>query len=326
MDLFIEWRADRKRDGYRDMPGQTEPLDHDSRRALKLRGQIFTFAARLMNSQHRLSLFAVDISNEHARLYRFDPSCVVVSEPIFYRRDSRLLDTFFLRYSIASPAERGHDPTVVPATDAEKTLFHARVREYLERAERNNLRAHPDAKKLADKQVFRVQVNDLSGRLHWYLASRVGDVSDNRPPCGRFTRGFISTPATLQNDTAKGTQTVGEKANLFWLKDSWRPGCSESELSIYNKLKAKGVPNLPDIICAGDIQDGTALQSTLNDSVASERNHRRAQPKKPIHCMVHHRMVSQLLIPLTSVRNAKELLLVGRDIMNSKSLRFLRSI
>ena len=102
MDLFIEWRADRKRDGYRDAPGEKGPLDHDSRRALKLRGQMFTFAAHLMNSQHRLSLFAVDISNETARLYRFDPSCVVISEPIFYRRDSKLLDTFFLRYSIAS--------------------------------------------------------------------------------------------------------------------------------------------------------------------------------------------------------------------------------
>ena len=178
---------------------------------------------------------------------------------------------------------------------------------------------HPDAKKLAGKPVFRVQVNDLNGRLHWYLASRVDDVSGNRPPCGRFTRGFISTPTTPQTDNGKDMQTLDDKANLFWLKDSWRPSRNESELSIYNKLKAKGIPNLPEIICAGDIQDGPTLQSTSNDSVYSERNHH-TQPTKPIHRMVHHRIVSRLLIPLTSVQNAKELLLVGRDVLNSKSL------
>ena len=106
---------------------------------------------------------------------------------------------------------------------------------------------------------------------------------------------------------------------------AWRPSCDEAELSIYNKLKAKGIPNLPDIICAGDIRDGDTFQTTLNDTVASERNHARARPNKPIRGMVHHRIVSRLLIPLTSVRNAKELLLVGRDILTSKISSLIRA-
>ena len=137
MDLFVEWRVEAKRDSYLEDFDGKQALDHESRRALKLRAQMFAFAARLIDSKHRLFLFAVDIYGDRARLYRFDPSSVVVSEPILFRKDSRPLDKFFMRYTAASPAERGHDPTIAPATDLEKALFRARVMEYRERVEKN---------------------------------------------------------------------------------------------------------------------------------------------------------------------------------------------
>ena len=142
--MFSEWRVDAECDGYRESITYKERLDSDHRQTLKIRGQLFNFAGRIMDSQHRLFLFAVDIYGDHARLYRFDPSCVVVSEPILYREDSRPLDNFFLRYAAASPIERGLDPTILPTSVAEKNLFYDRVKEYLERAERYNLRSHPD--------------------------------------------------------------------------------------------------------------------------------------------------------------------------------------
>ena len=325
MDLFVEWRVEATRDGYLEDFDGKQALDHESRRALKLRAQMFTFAARLIDSQHRLFLFAVDIYGDRARLYRFDPSCVVVSEPILFRKDSRPLDEFFMRYTAASPAERGYDPTIVPATDLEKALFRARVIEYRERVEKNNLRSHPDVNALTD-DVVRVQVNDSQGGVNWYLACRCGKASSDRSPCGRFTRGFIATPASLDDPPEQTHPTVSpsavKKGRLFWLKDSWRPADDDSELSVYNQLKAKGVPNLPEIICAGDILCDAASQDSLNSTVLSDlHDHTWARPTKPIHHMIHHRIVSVLLIPLTSVRNARELLLVGRDILTSKLLQ-----
>ena len=128
MDIFTQWRLDEERDGYRETFQDNQILDDGSETALGIRAQLFTRAAHLMDSQHRLFLFAVDIYGSRARLYRFDPSCVVVSEPIHYHEDPQLLYDFFVRDSSLSPEQRGHDPTVIPATEAEKTLFCARVR------------------------------------------------------------------------------------------------------------------------------------------------------------------------------------------------------
>ena len=139
MDMFVEWRAGADRDAYRETFVGRESLDCDSKRAFKLRGQMLAFVARLMDSQHRLCVYAVDIYGDRARLYRFDTSSVVVSEPILFREDGKLLDQFFLRYSAASPVERAFDPTVIPATVAEKTLFQERGYEVLRESREEQL-------------------------------------------------------------------------------------------------------------------------------------------------------------------------------------------
>ena len=325
MDMFIEWRVGTKLDPYRETFVGHESVDYESDEALKIRGHMFSFAARLMDSQHRLFVFAVDIYGDRARLYRFDPSSVVVSEPILFRKNSKLLDQFFLRYSSASPVERGYDPTIIPATTAEKALFRSRIAAYFERAERNNFRIHPDVKTLSN-EVFRVQVNAADGNVHWYLGCKAGKELSDRSPCGRFTRGFIATPVVQNAPTSSPyrgkSAEAADKPILFWLKDSWRPSCAESELSIYGKIKARGVPHLPEIFHAGDIYDGAISQETLNDTVLSGDDHSWARPTKTIRHMVHHRIVLELLIPLTSVQTPKELLLVGKDILIGKAAQF----
>ena len=83
---------------------------------------------------------------------------------------------------------------------------------------------------------------------------------NGRSPCGRFTRGFVATPISPEGSTSfprhsnfENAQSKKDKANLFWLKDSWRPNCDEPEITIYYELKAKSVTNLPEIIHTGDI-------------------------------------------------------------------------
>ena len=100
---------------------------------------MLAFVARPIDSQHRLCVYVVDIYGDRARIYRFDTSFVVVSEPILFREDGKLLDQFFLRYSAASPVERAFDPTVIPATVAEKTLFQERGYEVLRESREEQL-------------------------------------------------------------------------------------------------------------------------------------------------------------------------------------------
>ena len=120
-----------------------------------------------------------------------------------------------------------------------------------------------------------MQVNTTDRDIHWYLVCKSGKVPSDQSPCGIFTRGFIATPispvastSSPQRDSSgKSPQLQEDKAKLFWLKDSWRPSSCESEISVYNELKARGIPHLPEVLHAGDICDEATPQSTLNDSV-----------------------------------------------------------
>ena len=327
MDLFVQWRLGEERDGYRESFVGNQILDDGSNYALEIRAQLFSCAACLMDSQHRLFLFAVDIYDSRARFYRFDSSCVVVSEPIHYRDDPQPLYDFFVRYFSLSPEQRGHDPTVVPATKAEKVLFQATIKEYFERVETGELREHPDIHTLGSA-VSKVQVNDVKGKARWYLASKCSTIPVHSSPCGRFTRGYIATPLpcdmTVPSNTSKKPIGVKQSGNasgkLYWLKDCWRPDTAESETSIYNKLKAKGLPNLPDIICSGDVSVNGKPQETFNDTLVSKRKTlvwMRFTNKIPHR--IHHRIVAEILIPFANIENARQLLLVGRDILTGTS-------
>ena len=58
MDLFVQWRLGEERDGYRESFVGNQILDDGSNYALEIRAQLFSRAACLMDSQHRLFLFA----------------------------------------------------------------------------------------------------------------------------------------------------------------------------------------------------------------------------------------------------------------------------
>ena len=86
---------------------------------------------------------------------------------------------------------------------------------------------------------------------------------------------------------------------------------------MYRYLKEKDVENIPAIKCMGDVFDGTTRQETLNDSLCHDK--KADQWRRPVHViphMIHYRIVTELLIPIGEVQDARELLLVGRDILN----------
>ena len=128
LDMFIEWKADAQVDAFRSsFPDDKRPMEADSIKATETRGQIYSYAAQVMDSQHRRWLFSVSVCGEWVRFYRYDASCVVVTEPFSFRDHPELFVEFFVRFGSMTAAERGYDPTVIPATATEKRTFRSRV-------------------------------------------------------------------------------------------------------------------------------------------------------------------------------------------------------
>ena len=138
---------------------------------------------------------------------------------------------------------------------------------------------------------------------------------------GRFTRGFIAVLAPPTHGRARDRARSGpsgqddDKGKLYWLKDSWRPIRDKPELMIFADLKKKGVPNLPDVICGGDIFSDGKRQETRNDLYWIDPDATWLRPVTDLRHMIHHRIVQKLLIPLNQVESARELLRVGRDVL-----------
>ena len=217
--------------------------------------------------------------------------------------------------------ERGFDPTVTPATGAERELYCSHLKNYLQRVEEKNLRMYPHVERLLAQNVpvFKIQVNDLDGGVHWYLGSSpaiaIAHARLNSAPCGRLTRGYIATPISPTEKSEKG--------KLYWLKDCWRSDHDESEPTKYQYLKTAGVPNLPELVHGADIIVENELQKTENYLLLQDDKILRAPRSSRPQRMVHHRLVQGLLIPLWYVESARELLRVGRDTLESAHSEFV---
>ena len=309
LEMYVEWKPDDTDDCYRKIFVGEEVLDLDAEKHSQTRGQIYSYAAKALDSQHRGWILALSVFGQFFRVYRFDPSSVVVSEPISFRDHPEMMVEIFARFGCMNPAERGHDTTVIPSTAAEKKLFRDQIRDYKLRVEEDNLRLHPDVKGLDSTKVVRIRVNNEDdGATHWYLACKPGSLHPNRSPCGRLSRGFLAMPLK------PGPQ---DKGKLYWLKDCWRSDQVESEASIYRRLKAGNVRNIPNILCMGDVLQDGVVQETFNDTLLDDED--ADSWRRPVHIiyhMVHYRLVSELLIPINCVEDAEDLLLVGRDILS----------
>ena len=71
----------------------------------------------------------------------------------------------------------------------------------------------------------------------------------------------------------------------------------------------------------GDVLYDDLRQETLNDSLLNDRTADTwRRPVQMIHHMIHYRVVSELLIPIDQVEDAKELFFVTRGILNGMLL------
>lgn len=100
-----------------------KPLLRDTVEGIKAQAQLAKYAAQLMLRQHRTFVFILYISHHHARLTRWDRTGCVVSSPIDIRQEPHHILNFVYRLARMTPAERGHDSTVVFPGDEEMKKF-----------------------------------------------------------------------------------------------------------------------------------------------------------------------------------------------------------
>lgn len=317
VDLIFELKFKSWSDGFVDIfQNDQQYVERDTAAGRKTRGQLYAYGALQMSSQHRLFVFAIGIYGKFARVYRMDRSSIITSTLVDYIENPEILVELLWRYGQLTRIQRGYDPTVAPATKVEETLYLSQVRGYLERVRKDkNLREHEAAQKTLDSKlpIFKVQVhNTKDATTHFYLVREPAARIPVMSPCSRATIGYIAVRVPPDGQSL----TDEEDGRLAWLKDFWRTNDFEAESEILEELKEKGVRHIPIVHCAGDVVFNGVAQVTVNDTwrTKDEAKIWRRPLGGNIRSLTHHRVVEELLHPLSSVTHARELVRAGRDV------------
>ncbi|KAI0079079.1 hypothetical protein K474DRAFT_1659558 [Panus rudis PR-1116 ss-1] len=311
-----------------------ENIDNDA--SQKVFGQLLSYVSFQLLRQHRNYTFAIGIYGDYFRIYRIDRSGVVVSEQINYKKNPLALAEFFWRYNQLSRTERGFDPSVVKATAEEAELLTqaAEAHTTLVEEDSDKVRDYPGLKSTTDKNLpaYKVIVSDADDNVKTYVVRR--SLLNKLSPLGCATRGFFGVEVPIDN--AAGKQG-GKPSKLVFIKDTWRVDGDDADIEnvVYADLAAHGVPHLPVVICGGDVcwefvendagevvgmqKNSDGVQETITQLLAnaSKKDVPWRRSCNSLRTLVHNRTVFELLYPIESVRDAKELVQVVRDLMKT---------
>lgn len=254
--LFGDLKSSKSEDPCRHITTREDLPANDRRRndenvdsSVLSRGQMISYAHAIIGSSHRAFVFGFVIFPDHARLLRFDMSGVIYSA-LFPIRDTTHLGDFFQRIAVASPLEKGYDPSVheveidAPCVQTAKQIFHQALKDL----------TIPST----------VTWNDTFGTPIWPGAHYwLFDVYDTETQSfhrvltyhpstcpsyfgGRGTRGFVGVDLTIEC--------------VVYMKRSWRINHPEiySERELYRSLQAGKVRHLPDCFFGGDVPSASA--------------------------------------------------------------------
>lgn len=305
MELWVEFKLKTSQDAFvvkytdKDKPVLLEATSKD---AVLTQGQLTSYATAQLARQHRSFMFSLLICGNHARFIRWDRAGAIVSKHFDYHKKPGLLAQFIWRYGRLSELQRGFDPTVTPATVAEKEKFKTAIHDYLEDPQKRSV---PDMEKSLDETYpcYKLTVNGMiDGKAETRECIIQKPSSYPRSPTGRCTRGYIALDLTTNE--------------LVFLKDYWRPADPDRppESHIYAELEKAEVLHLPRIVLAGDvgIKDASGSQATLSQSWKGKAGMCACKETKEYR---HHRIVQGLLFPLSTAVKSQELVGAVRDVI-----------
>jgi len=293
MEMHVEIKRSRDSDPFWDggtnhTAADEEVHEHDDNSPWS---QLISYAASQFNCQQRLFLLSLGIFGDTARFFRWDRVGVVASEAFGYKKKPELLTEFLHRFSQPGAAERGYDPTAVPATKQEEDL----LRESL----RKSTHLHPNIELVlrdGDFPIWKLVVRN-HGSDERKCSFLVG-----RPPffsnaiTGRCTRGYVAFSL--------------DESRLMFMKDTWRVDNDEiePEWKTYQILDEHKVTNILPLFCGDDVVDNAGKAQKTQDC-GSEGD-------SPY---IHSRMVQDAICkPLRNFKNSKELVQVIQDALQGE--------
>ncbi|EPS93379.1 hypothetical protein FOMPIDRAFT_93307 [Fomitopsis schrenkii] len=239
--------------------------------------KISRFATKIMRRQFVAHCFTMFICRNYARLMRWDRAGVVISEPFDFIEQPHLLHKFFYLFACMTDVERGCDPTVVPATEAEI----GRMRTFT-----NYDTPWHEAKFLSSVKEGPVV------KILWPLPPREFLVGKplfmSNSPTGSGTKGFVA-------------YNVAED-RLVFLKDCWRPEAETyyPEGEVYFHLHSKKVKFIATPVGAGNVVDACG-------GIHTTRAHKFLQVGTPR--WQHYRLIlEEVAMPLEEYTNSYDLI------------------
>ncbi|KAK7030407.1 hypothetical protein VNI00_014151 [Paramarasmius palmivorus] len=282
LETFAQVKFHQRSTGFNDA---APAFEHDTEDSTQTRGQLATYAGAMMSAQFRTHVFCMEITDNYARLIRFDREGAVVTKQFRYHQDQYLAE-FMWRFNHASPEARGRDPSVILPEAADATHV-------------NNLRLKLKLK--PERRVWKFQIhNELTNQLVVLFGTAVKENQLWATPFGRCSRGYLAM--TLDG-------------RLVYLKDTWRidlPAMTK-EGDIYAHLHANDIPNIPHVSAHGDVvgiwqETGTRLSKGID------------KPNCPLR---HYRLVLQEVCRrLVSFKTTWELLNAIKDAMKAHEVAY----
>ncbi|KAI6116486.1 hypothetical protein F5141DRAFT_1213080 [Pisolithus sp. B1] len=211
----VSWDPFKDFDLKKNKGGSSDPFESDTVIANDTRGQITSYVVRQFYSQHRFFTFSVVVFGDHARLVQWDRSGAVISAGFNYVDNVNLLVEFLWRFSHLSPADRGRDPTMSPASKLSEVTAQ-KIRKTL------NLKV--------GTSLLKFDVPHKDEYKSFYGPHFPHPV---RSLIGQSTR----TVPVCELDTE-------EPGKMAFLKEYWRPAGVWGEVEVYEHLKKYDIPHI----------------------------------------------------------------------------------
>ncbi|RPD57566.1 hypothetical protein L226DRAFT_481758 [Lentinus tigrinus ALCF2SS1-7] len=258
-EFKVEKRGSLLQDPFDDVPGGVSPANSSDIRK-KNRGQIISYAELIFAVQQRIAVFMLLVLGRKCRFIRWDRSGYVVTRAFDYYVQWKFFVSVLWRMSQCSDTRLGLDPTAHRLRPGDA--------DYARMTKAAKIQASDIDHK--ERPLSDDEVPKGSFVFKYVREAFIESVKDEswpryrvEVPDGEKTRTFLIGKPTFQAKGLAGRGTRGyvaldcdaKDARFVWLKDAWRAHylLVDREGDILARLQKAEVPNIPTLVCHGDI-------------------------------------------------------------------------